>query len=45
MSSANFSIHDIRFRRSGDDECDIVVHGHTVGTVTCRPDIANRDRS
>ena len=43
MSSANFSFHDVRFRRRGDDECDIVVHGRTVGTVTRRPDIASPD--
>ena len=41
MSSCDFSIHDIRFRRRLDDECDIVVFGETVGTVTRRPDIAS----
>ena len=41
MSSCDFSINDIRFRRRVDDECDIVVFGETVGTVTRRPDIAN----
>ena len=44
MSSTNFSIHDVKFRRRIDDECDIVVHDQTVGTVTRRPDIANPDR-
>ena len=43
MSSANFSIHDLRFRRTGEDECDILVHDEVVGTVTRRPDIANPD--
>ena len=43
MSSCGFSIHDIRFRRTRDDECAIVVHGQTVGTVMRRPDIANPD--
>ena len=41
MSSCDFSIHDIKFRRRLDDECDIVVFGETVGTVTRRPDIAS----
>ena len=41
MSSANFSIHDVRFRRNGGDECDIVVHNEVVGTVMKRPDIAD----
>ena len=41
MSSCDFSIHDVRFRRRLDDECDIVVFGETVGTVTRRPDIAS----
>ncbi len=41
MPSCNFSIHDIKFRRRLDDECDIVVFGETVGTVTRRPDIAS----
>ena len=40
MSSANFPIHDVRFRRTGGDECDIVVYGQTVGTVMKRPDVA-----
>ena len=41
MSSCDFTIRDIRFRRRLDDECDIVVYNETVGTVTRRPDIAN----
>ena len=41
MSSANFSIHDVRFRRTGGDECDIVVHNEVVGTVMKRPDFAS----
>ena len=41
MSSCDFSIHDIKFRRRLDAECDIVVCNETVGTVTKRPDIAN----
>ena len=44
MSSCDFSIHDIKFRRRLDDECDIVVYGETVGTVTRRPDIASLRR-
>ncbi len=43
MSSFDFSIRDIRFRRRLDDECDIVVFGETVGIVTRRPDIADPD--
>ncbi len=43
MPSCNFSLHDVRFRRRADDECDIVVHGQTVGTVTRRPDIGSND--
>ena len=43
MTSCNVSVHDLRFRRTGGDECDIVVHGEVVGTVTRRPDIANPD--
>ena len=43
MSSTGFSIHDVKFRRRLDDECDIVVRGETVGTVTRRPDIADPD--
>ena len=38
MSSCNFSVHDVRFRRCGEDECTIVVYGQTVGTVTRRTD-------
>ena len=43
MPSTNFSIDDLRFRRRGDDECDIVVYGQIVGSVMRRPDIANPD--
>ena len=42
-SCCGFSIHDIRFRRTSDDECAIVVHGQTVGIATRRADIANPD--
>ena len=38
---SGFSINDLRFRQRGDDECDIVVYGMTMGTVMRRPDIAN----
>ncbi len=41
MSSCDFTIRDLRFRRRLDDECDIVVFGEVVGSVTRRPDIAN----
>ena len=41
MSSCDFSISDIRFRRRLDHECDIVVFDRTVGTVSKRPDIAS----
>ena len=40
---SGFSIDDLRFRRRGADECDIVVYGMTVGTVMRRPDITNPD--
>ena len=40
---SGFSIADLRFRRRGADECDVVVYGMTVGTVMRRPDIANPD--
>ena len=43
MTSCDLSVHDLRFRRTVDDECDIVVHGEVVGTVTRRPDIASPD--
>ena len=43
MSSCDFSISDIRFRRRLAAECDIVVFGETVGTVTKRRDIADPD--
>ena len=41
MPSCNFSIRDIRFRRRLAAECDIVVFGETVGTVTKRRGIAD----
>ena len=41
MSGTGFSITDIRFRRRLADECDIVVHGETVGTVMKRRDVAD----
>ena len=40
---SGFSIDDLRFRQRGDNECDIVVYGQTVGSVMRRPDIANPD--
>ena len=40
---SGFSIDDLRFRRRGDDECDIFVFGQTVGIVMRRHDIANPD--
>ena len=43
MSGTGFSITDVRFRRRLEHECDIVVHGETVGTVTRRRDIADPD--
>ena len=43
MSSAEFSLHDVLFRRTGDHECDVVVFGETVGSVTRRPDVASAD--
>ena len=45
MSSCDFSARDITFRRSGDDECTIVVYGQNVGSVTRRIDYATPDRS
>ena len=41
MSSCDFNMNDVRFRRRLDDECDIVVFGETVGIVTRRPDVAS----
>ena len=41
MSSCDFNMNDVRFRRRLDDECDIVVFDQTVGSVTRRPDIAS----
>ena len=43
MSSCDFSISDIRFRRRPDHECDIAVHGEVVGSVFRRRDIADPD--
>ena len=43
MSSTGFSIHDVKFRRRLEGECDIVIHGETVGTVMKRRDIADPD--
>ena len=43
MSSADFSVRDVRFRRTHDHECDVVVFGETVGSVMKRADIANPD--
>ena len=40
---SGFSIEDIRFRRTGDDECSILVHGEDVGTLSRRPDVASDD--
>ena len=40
---SGFSIDDLRFRRRGADECDIVVYSQTVGNVMRRPDIASPD--
>ena len=33
MSATDFSISDVLFRRTGDDECSIVVFGENVGTL------------
>ena len=41
MSSTGFSIRDVKFRRRLEGECDIVIHGETVGTVMKRRDIAD----
>ena len=43
MSSADFSVDDVMFRRTADSECDIVVFGETVGSVMKRQDIASPD--
>ena len=43
MSGTGFSIRDVKFRRRLDHECDIVIHGETVGTVMKRRDIADPD--
>ena len=34
MTHPDFSIHDVRYRRSADHESQIIVYGHTVGTIT-----------
>ena len=36
--SSTVTAHDLRFRRCFGDECDIVLFGETVGTVSRRPD-------
>ena len=41
---SSFSIHDVKFRRSGEDECDIVVYGQLVGILTRCPDYGMSDR-
>ena len=41
---SGFSMHDVKFRRSGEDECDIVVYGQLVGVLTRRPDYGTFDR-
>ncbi|MDE0334490.1 MAG: hypothetical protein OXI64_05985 [Defluviicoccus sp.] len=33
MSATDFSIDDVLFRRTADDECSIVVFGENVGTL------------
>lgn len=33
MSATDFSINDVLFRRTADDECSIVVFGTNVGTL------------
>ena len=38
---SGFSMHDVRFRRTGGHECNILVYGEVVGTVMGRPDLAN----
>ena len=43
MSSADFSVNDVMFRRTTDDQCDIVVFGETVGSVMKRQDVASPD--
>ena len=43
MSSADFSIRDVLFRRIAGNECHIVVFGETVGSVMKRRDIASPD--
>ncbi|MDE0342997.1 MAG: hypothetical protein OXK82_07510 [Deltaproteobacteria bacterium] len=43
MSSADFSVNDVMFRRTSEDECRIVVFGETVGSVMKRQDVAKPD--
>ena len=43
MSAADFSIRDVMFRRTSASECDVVIFGETVGTVTRRRDVASPD--
>lgn len=33
----DFSIHDVRFRRTAADQAEIIVYGHTVGDVALVP--------
>lgn len=33
----DFSIHDVRFRRTAADRAEIIVYGHTVGDVALVP--------
>ena len=35
---SGFSMSDVKFRRCGEDECDIVVYGQLVGTLMRCPD-------
>ena len=43
MSATDFSISDVLFRRTGDDECSIVVFGENVGTLVRVRDNDRRD--
>ena len=40
----DFSIHDVRFQRTADDECSIVVYGRTVGAVRLCADAFDPER-
>ena len=40
MTHPEFSIHDVRYRRSSEHECQIIVYGRTVGTLTRVPDFS-----